>query len=324
MGLYKRGDVWYSDVSVGGRRVRKPLHKDERIAKQKLRTLKEKAHLHRYGSVDPPWDAFKSKYLEYSQNTKSKNTWIKDINALKTLEKFSVPKRLSEIDAQFLDHWKATRKSQGKLASTINRELNAVKAMLRKAMSWGDIEKWDIDVKNLKETRGKLLFYSPKECRRLISKCHGQWLTIALLGIRAGLRRSEMHWLSWGDISNGTLSITPKPGWEPKDYEVRHIPMPFDLAVHMKGLKRINEWVLSERPDLGVMTTYFRRLIRKSKLKGSIHTLRHTYASHLAQAGVDLYTIAKLLGHSNVKVTQRYAHLMPKTFEAAVCKLPNI
>jgi integrase len=54
------------------------------------------------------------------------------------------------------------------------------------------------------------------------------------------------------------------------------------------------------------------------------HELRHTYASHLAQAGVDLLTISKLLGHADTRITSRhYAHLSDKTFTDAVAKLPS-
>jgi len=56
----------------------------------------------------------------------------------------------------------------------------------------------------------------------------------------------------------------------------------------------------------------------------SFHELRHTYASHLAQAGVDLLTISKLLGHADTRVTSRhYAHLADKTLAQAVTKLPS-
>jgi integrase len=55
----------------------------------------------------------------------------------------------------------------------------------------------------------------------------------------------------------------------------------------------------------------------------AFHELRHTYASHLAQAGVDLLTISKLLGHADTRITARhYAHLADKTLAAAVTKLP--
>ena len=49
-----------------------------------------------------------------------------------------------------------------------------------------------------------------------------------------------------------------------------------------------------------------------------IHDLRHTAASHMAAAGIDLYTIGKVLGHSNYKTTQRYSHLANDTLLAAV------
>ena len=56
----------------------------------------------------------------------------------------------------------------------------------------------------------------------------------------------------------------------------------------------------------------------------SFHELRHTYASHLAQAGVDLLTISKLLGHADTRITSRhYAHLADRTLAAAVTKLPS-
>jgi integrase len=56
----------------------------------------------------------------------------------------------------------------------------------------------------------------------------------------------------------------------------------------------------------------------------AFHELRHTYASHLAQAGVDLLTISKLLGHADTRMTStHYAHLADKTLAAAVTRLPS-
>ena len=49
-----------------------------------------------------------------------------------------------------------------------------------------------------------------------------------------------------------------------------------------------------------------------------IHDLRHTFASHLAMKGIDLFTISQLLGHADIKMTQRYAHLAPNHKRIAV------
>ena len=63
--------------------------------------------------------------------------------------------------------------------------------------------------------------------------------------------------------------------------------------------------------------------VAKVKPVVSFHELRHTYASHLAQAGVDLLTISKLLGHADTRITAKhYAHLADKTLALAVTKLP--
>lgn len=339
--LYKRGRVWYSSIYIDGKPVRKPLSTDKRIAEERLADMVKDRSAKKYGHApqDVSWPDFRSRYMAYSKGSKAEKTAVRDESALVALEGFFMPSKLSQITPEALERWKGARKAAGKGNATINRDLNAVKAMLRKAVSWGYLKGFNgASVSRLRETRQKLLFYTPQELSRLIAKCKTEypekssnavphdWVTICLLGARAGLRRSEIHWLAWDDIDfkRGLLSVTPKPGWDPKDYEVRHVPMTKDLASHLRGLPRATEWVLGNRPNLGVMTSYFRRIVRKAGLRGGIHTLRHTFASHLAQAGVSLYAIAKLLGHSDVRTTEIYAHLSPDTFQDAIKRLPKV
>ena len=59
-------------------------------------------------------------------------------------------------------------------------------------------------------------------------------------------------------------------------------------------------------------------------MKGyGFHSLRHTFASWLVQTGVDLYTVQKLMGHSTISMTERYAHLAPDNLKSAVKKLED-
>jgi len=59
--------------------------------------------------------------------------------------------------------------------------------------------------------------------------------------------------------------------------------------------------------------------LKLANIKNAVfHTLRHTYASHCAMAGVDMLTLNKLLGHSNIQMTMRYAKLSPDYMSSAV------
>lgn len=175
--------------------------------------------------------------------------------------------------------------------------------------------------------KGRLLWYKPEELARLLKVTVGAWKTIAMLCARAGLRRGEAYHLGWDDVDfeRNRLHIAPKPGWNPKDYERRWIPMAADLRDYLKGLQRKGEWVLGDdRPTLDVISSYWRKLAKKAGIKGTVHTLRHAFGSHLASAGVSIYQIKDLMGHASVETTAIYSHLSPEALSSAVDKLPRI
>jgi integrase len=144
-----------------------------------------------------------------------------------------------------------------------------------------------------------------------------------------GLRRDELTHLAWADLdfSRRILTVQAKEGWRPKDNEVRHIPMAPRLHDLLRSLPRKDSlWVFSTihgGPHLGhILSRDFRKLARACGVKGaSLHTLRHTFASHLVMNGTDIYTVQKLLGHSSIKTTEIYAHLAPDFLKAAVARL---
>ena len=73
---------------------------------------------------------------------------------------------------------------------------------------------------------------------------------------------------------------------------------------------------------LGSIKDSFKRALKKAGIKDfTFHDLRHTFASHLVMNGVDLYVVQRLLGHSTIELTQRYAHLDPRQFKEAIGKL---
>lgn len=334
--IIPRGRVWYSDIRIGGKRIRKPLSTDKSVAIQELSKLiaQKDANKHGHAPKIVEWDWFiKNKYLPYSRGAQSETTYNRNVAALSSLSRFRKPKNLTDVTTELLELWRSWRRQEGRGNATINRDVQVIKAVMARAREWGYVSSWDgRSVKKLRQARGRLLFYTPEEAARLIAICKSRfsafynWETICLLGLRAGLRRSEIFWLSWEDVDlkRGILSVVPKGGWQPKTGESRHIPISDDLKKHLSGLKRVNQWVLGERPSLAVMSAFFQKISRKAGLKGNIHTLRHTFASWLVQAGVDLYTVSKLMGHSDIKTTQIYAHLAPSNYIDAISKMPKL
>jgi site-specific recombinase XerD len=184
-------------------------------------------------------------------------------------------------------------------------------------------------VKKLKEARGKIRFLSKDEVRTLLQAAESRVQPLIEVLLHTGLRRDEVIHLTWADVDlkNRVLSVQSKDGWHPKDYETRHIPMTVRLVQVLESVPRNGEsYIFTNREgkplDPGVLTHDFTKLIRKAGIKNaSLHTLRHTFASHLIMSGADLYTVQKLLGHSSIKTTEIYAHLAPDYLRSAVEKL---
>lgn len=358
--VYKRvgSPVYWGSVMINGKRKQYALAENKAASQRMLADIKaNRKELTKYGGIT--WTAFKQKFFEWDTANKKKQTIARDKISVEYLEEFTKINELADITPMLLEDFKTWlinrtekirpkgRKKYAKKRGVlgphgVNRTLNAIKAMMRKAEDWDFIgqQKWRT-VKNIKTAKGRVKFFTPEEVHILLEHTkmidldrpinkRPPWETVTYLGARAGLRRAEIHNLTWADVDfrRGILSVTPKKDWTPKDYECRDIPMPDDLKAHLQHLPKRGPYVIydryGERLSLGSYTAYYGREVKKCGLSGNCHTLRHTYASHLVQNGVDLYTVSKLLGHSSIKTTEIYAHLSPITFADAIKKLPRV
>ena len=102
-----------------------------------------------------------------------------------------------------------------------------------------------------------------------------------------------------------------------KNGDRRLVPLPLQaIATLQKRPAPLRELFPGWTLDKLMHTVH--RVAKQAGLQGvTFHTLRHTFASHAVMAGVDLYTLAKLLGHRDLAQVQRYAHLTPAHLQAA-------
>ena len=327
--LYLRGRIWYCDFTYRGIRYRKGLDTNKAIATEKLISWKRDLKNQKYSPTN--FNSFVRRYIDWGNLNKKKQTVSRDLLSLKYFSQYKKVKDIREITPLVVDGYKNWLLQHNKKNNNTNRLVNCIKAMMRRAEDWELVEKksWHT-VKALKVPKGRILFYTPEEINKILFVVPDNWQVVVLLGCRAGLRRGEIVHLTWQDIDfkRQVLTIQPKENWHPKTFECRDIPLSADLLKILQKNKNKQGFVaLTEKGrqfTLSGLGSHFRKFIKKLKLNGSLHTLRHTFASHLVQNGVDLYTVSKLLGHSSIKTTEIYAHLSPNTYHKAIAKLPNI
>lgn len=151
-------------------------------------------------------------------------------------------------------------------------------------------------------------------------------MPLVLLAMNTGLRRGELLGLAWEaiDLKAKRLKVTASTA---KSQRVRYVPLNREALAVVEALHRYgNKTGLVFAGHKGSAMTHVKRswasLMAAAKLKDfHFHDLRHHFASKLVMAGVDLYAVKELLGHSDFAMTQRYAHLSQEHKAAAVEKL---
>jgi len=329
--LLKIGSMYYSDLRMGGKRIRRALSPYKDTAEEKLADLVKirQAKKHQTDIGDISWEFFKDKHRAYSEGSKTKGSSYYDKIAFRYLERtVGNLTRVSQVTPELLSEVQYKWIEEGKRKLYVNRLVNAIKAAMRKAEEWGISapQKWGT-VKEFKTTQARTRFFTIEELKTIIDEAPTEGLrTLAYLGGRAGLRLSEAFNLEWGDVDFKThrLNITAHGNWNPKDFEKRFIPMSEDLEGYLKSIEAHRVKVLQGYSTAFSLGAVFGRFVRRDlHLKGTAHTLRHTFASHLVMNSVPVYTVSRLLGHATVQTTEsHYAHLAGSHIDQAVRSLP--
>jgi integrase len=308
MRLINRNGWWHVEID---RRTRRSLRtRDEGVAQRRLEKLEKKARAGKLAflrgeSQTIKFKVFAEEYLEHSFQTKRPFTHQTDCQALRrALETFGGATPLGKITRRQVDAWLASLGQQVKRTSA-NTWFRHFKAAMSKAVDWKYLKENPCrGVKQLRVDAPLPRYLEKEEIKRLLAaednpRFRQLWLFYLLTGCRRGealqVRGQDINWSEGRLVVGETKNRVPKVIW---------------ITPELNTLLR-------SMPEIGLLFPWqadsishaFHRTAVKAGLKCRLHDLRHTYASHKAMAGVDLFTLKELLGHKDIKATQIYAHL---------------
>ncbi len=268
---------------------------------------------------------------------------------------------LEGISILLIEKWRIEQLQRGKAAATVNRNVTAIRAVLSKAVAWDWLEISPlIKLKPLKtddktivrylsenEEKRLLLALAERDKNSILIQTSNHWRTIrshlsptlkdgffdyltpmVLLAIHTGLRQGELFSLRWNyvDLDKSIITVA---GDKAKSGKTRHIPLNKNAlyALHTWHKQCSNHDLVfpnKEGKQMDNVRKSWCSILKKSNITNfRWHDLRHHFASRLVMAGVDLNTVRELLGHSNLAITLRYAHLAPAHKAEAVARLDN-
>jgi integrase len=177
-----------------------------------------------------------------------------------------------------------------------------------------------------KENNQRLRFLSGDEIDRLIDACSPHLKPIVEVALHTGMRRGELLSLTWEQIRNKQIYLT-----ETKSGKARQIPINDRLAHLLRELRQKNQlkspyvFCFPNGERIRHIKNGFLGACRRAGLEDfHFHDLRHTFASHLVMNGVGLKAVQELLGHADMKMTMRYAHLSHEHLREAVSVLNKL
>lgn len=326
---------WWIDYRIDGKRFRKRIGKSKQIAQLALSDIEVKIAKRRAGFFvsDKKLADYIPQFLSYIRVHVKPSTAKRYVQIINHLEDFLITLedslvKLSQVTPPVIEQYKLYRLGFVK-PQTVNYELTCLHHFFRYAVEMKYIQFNPTQkIKKIRKPQRKApRFLTKEEIVSLLTKCSPSLVNIIKMLLNTGMRWGELRNLEWDDIdwNEKVIHIRIKEDWSPKGGE-RKIPMNNTVQEILKSVASNTNWVFTTKTGSQVRQqgtwSAFKLACRRAGIENAtLHSLRHTFASHLASQGVPLFLIQKLLGHKSIKTTEIYSHLLPGNLHKIVDKL---
>ena len=263
---------------------------------------------------------------------------LRNIKAYQPLSKT----KLDQINSETVASFTAYRQADGLQVSTINSSLRVLRRVLRVAVEWGTLDV-SPKIKMIPGERHRERVVTLEEEARYLAFAPEPLLSVAVVLIDTGLRPEEafrLHWdvISWSNGRHGTFLVTHGKTAAarrvlPMTPRVREV-----LETRWKSVGKPDEgWVwpaptrsghvesssLKKRHArvFGVLTEEAKQGNGKPLRHFVLYSLRHTFLTRLGESGCDVWTLARIAGHSSIRISSRYVHPSEDAVLAAMARL---
>ena len=336
MSLYKKGKNWYIDYYYppgrAGKRIREkigPVKDEARIVlAERMQDIRQGRNPALRQIKPKPFEAMVKEFLQkHAKRCRDYDSFLHNTNVL--LRHFE-GKMLQAITPKLIEEFVASRLAEGGVSkATINRQRATLHKIFNCAKAWGYYggDNPVASVKRFPESPGRARFLSGDEAATLIVVAPRHLRPVIVAALHTGGRLTELLRLGWDDVDLERV-VLYFDQTNTKSGKQRELPIDPELARVLRERKKVR--TIGGDARRFVFTRYGKRMTdirtafdvarRRAKLGRDVtfHTLRHTFASWYMINGGDLHRLQEYLGHSDSKLTRRYAHLSPAHMKAGV------
>jgi integrase len=318
--------LWFHDSKGRKRKVSTRCNR-KNDALQFLKEFREKQKVRQR----IPLNDFAFEYLKHSATKHTYKTVKTNESVLREFVRIIGNLPLDKIGIREIEKFLSVKASESSVY-TVRRVFVHLASAFETAKRWEYVSENPfrrIDKPKIKETAPK--YIKKAEFKKLLDVIDDIDLReLVITAVSTGMRGGEIRALLWKqiDLINRVIHIQNTETFQTKSKKNRVIPMSENLyrLLAKRKERAVCEFVFHNRMEQiseNDLSKTFKRYVLDAgiNLKCNFHSLRHTFGSWLAQSGVSLYEIQKLMGHSSIGVTEKYAFLSPDMLHSTVEKI---
>ena len=323
--VFLRGNSWVIEYrNLDGRIRRESVGKRGVITKTIAKAILDKrergVELGREDMLNveiPAFNEITTDYLQHQKDIKQIRSYTRTEQAISHFSKLFGHKQLNNITASDIDIYKQRRLRDGIKLNTIVRDLVVIRHLFNYAYNrrkfFGRNPVSEAGLPQIADKKERVL--TPVEQDELLGRSTGPLVGIIMLALNTGMRRGEILGLKWKwvDLKERFINL---PSNNKKKKKSRRVPINqivkkilLEMKLQSAGQELVFQVSTTEYGGRTWLQRAFKEACGKAGIEGiRFHDLRHTAATRLVEAGIPLHAVAELLGHSSIRMTERYSH----------------